>query len=100
VRGYHELALHSGILQHENEAGFLRWFDLMGVQRHLKVVGIFARLNHRDGKPGYLNDIPRVYAYIMDVVARYAELAPLHDLLLGLEKTARTAKDAKSAKRN
>ena len=99
VRGYHELALHSGILQHENEAGFLRWFDLMGVQRHLKVVGIFARLNHRDGKPGYLNDIPRVYAYIMDVVARYAELAPLHDLLLGLEKTARTAKDAKSAKR-
>ncbi len=87
VRGYHELALHSGILQHENEAGFLRWFDLMGVQRHLKVVGIFARLNHRDGKPGYLNDIPRVYAYIMDVVARYAELEPLHALLCELGVT-------------
>ena len=85
VRGYHELALHSGILQHEDEAGFLRWFDLMGVQRHLKVVGIFARLYHRDGKPGYLHDIPRVFAYIMDVTARYTELEPLHALLCKME---------------
>lgn len=92
VRGYHELALQSGILQEENEQAFLRWFDLMGVQRHLKVVGIFARLNHRDGKPGYLNDIPRVYGYIMDVVPRYPELAALHSLLceLNLEIEAAT----------
>ena len=41
-----------------DESQFLRWFDLMGVQRHLKAIGIFARLWHRDGKPGYLNDIP------------------------------------------
>jgi N-acetylmuramate 1-kinase len=81
VRGYHELAVQSGILQEESEADFLRWFDLMGVQRHLKVVGIFARLNHRDGKPGYLNDIPRVLDYIRDVVPRYPELASLQSVL-------------------
>lgn len=84
VRGYHELALQTGILQEENERAFLRWFDLMGVQRHLKVVGIFARLHHRDGKPAYLNDIPRVYGYLMDVTARYPELAALHGLLRAL----------------
>lgn len=84
VRGYHELALQSGILQEENEMVFLRWFDLIGVQRHLKVVGIFARLHHRDGKSAYLNDIPRVYAYLMEVVPRYPELAALHGLLRAL----------------
>ncbi len=87
VLGYHELALHSGILQHENEAGFLRWFDLMGVQRHLKVVGIFARLNHRDGKPGYLNDIPRVLDYVLNVAQRYNELTGLNGLLHQLDLT-------------
>ncbi len=59
--GYLELALQTGILheEHNDPVQFLRWFDLMGVQRHLKASGIFARLNHRDGKPGYLDDIPR-----------------------------------------
>lgn len=56
---------------------FLRWMDLMGVQRHLKASGIFARLWHRDGKPGYLKDIPRTLDYIVDVSDRYSELAPL-----------------------
>lgn len=60
---------------------FLRWFDLMGVQRHLKAIGIFARLNIRDGKPVYLHDIPRTLAYLLDVAARYPELTELHDLL-------------------
>ncbi|MCW8829359.1 MAG: phosphotransferase, partial [Gammaproteobacteria bacterium] len=59
VRGYHDIAIDHGILRDRQEERFLRWFDLMGVQRHLKATGIFARLNHRDGKPGYLNDIPR-----------------------------------------
>ena len=75
--GYQELALQSGILRetHEDPAQFLRWFDLMGVQRHLKAAGIFARLNHRDGKPGYLADIPRTLGYVTEVAGRYGELA-------------------------
>ena len=77
--GYQELAIQTGILreEHEDPAQFLRWFDLMGVQRHLKASGIFARLNHRDGKPGYLGDIPRTLGYITDMMQRYPELAPL-----------------------
>lgn len=61
---------------------FLRWFDLMGVQRHLKAIGIFARLNLRDGKPGYLGDIPRTLSYVLAVAGRYPDLAALRDLLL------------------
>ncbi len=79
--GYHQLALQSGVLREDNEAQFLRWFDLMGVQRHLKATGIFARLYHRDGKSGYLDDIPRTLGYVREVAARYAELHPLQNLL-------------------
>jgi N-acetylmuramate 1-kinase len=64
-----------------DEAQFLRWFDLMGVQRHLKASGIFARLWHRDGKAGYLPDVPRTLTYIEQVCARHADLAPLGDLV-------------------
>ena len=53
---------------------FLRAFELMGVQRHLKAAGIFCRLNHRDGKQGYLPDIPRTLSYIVDIAPRYGEL--------------------------
>jgi aminoglycoside/choline kinase family phosphotransferase len=60
---------------------FLRWFDLVGVQRHIKVLGIFARLWHRDGKLGYLDDLPLTLHYVLDTCARYVELAPLHDWL-------------------
>jgi aminoglycoside/choline kinase family phosphotransferase len=81
VKGYHELALQSGIPAGEDDTVFLRWFDLMGVQRHLKASGIFARLNHRDGKPGYLNDVPRTLGYVHEVSARYPELQPLQALL-------------------
>lgn len=84
VMGYHALAQESGIPACEDDVRFLRWFDLMGVQRHLKAIGIFARLNHRDGKPGYLNDIPRTMGYVLDVSARYAELHPLHRMLMEL----------------
>jgi aminoglycoside/choline kinase family phosphotransferase len=59
----------------------LRWFDWMGLQRHIKVAGIFARLYLRDGKSGYLKDIPLSLAYMSDVCARYEELEPLHVLL-------------------
>ena len=60
---------------------FLEWLDLMGAQRHLKAVGIFARLWHRDGKPQYLDDIPRTLGYVRQVSARYRELEPLGDLV-------------------
>lgn len=79
--GYFELAVQSGILQAKHEERFLRWFDLMGVQRHLKASGIFARLNHRDGKPGYLGDIPRTLGYIVEVAGGYPELAGLGRLI-------------------
>ena len=58
-----------------------RWFDLMGVQRHLKVLGIFARLNYRDGKSQYLNDLPLTLKYIVDTCDMYKELQPLKQLL-------------------
>ena len=81
--GYQHLAFDSGILRERDEERFLRWFDLMGVQRHLKAIGIFARLNHRDGKAGYLKDIPRTLAYLQTVAGRYREL---HDLTLLLQE--------------
>jgi len=60
---------------------FIRYFELMGVQRQLKAAGIFARLNHRDGKPGYLGDIPRTLSYIVELEPRYDELAFLIDVI-------------------
>jgi len=56
---------------------FIRWFDLMGMQRHLKVVGIFARLNYRDNKPDYLADIPRTLDYIRECCSIYPEFNEL-----------------------
>jgi len=82
--GYQELAFQAGVLRDCDDRRFLRWFDLMGLQRHLKVLGIFARLWHRDGKPGYLDDLPRVLDYALDVCGRYPELAALNDLLAAL----------------
>jgi aminoglycoside/choline kinase family phosphotransferase len=87
VKGYHDLALQSGIPAGDDDNQFLRWFDLMGVQRHLKATGIFARLNHRDGKPGYLSDIPRTLGYVQEVSARYPELQAMNALLRELKLT-------------
>ncbi|MCP4041021.1 MAG: phosphotransferase [Gammaproteobacteria bacterium] len=64
---------------------YLRWFDLIGVQRHLKAIGIFARLFHRDGKPGYLKDIPRTLDYVVEVSLRYPELSPLYRIIQDLD---------------
>ncbi|KZY61630.1 hypothetical protein A3742_11845 [Oleiphilus sp. HI0071] len=68
-------------VREENEASFLKQFDLMGIQRHMKAAGIFARLALRDGKFGYLNDIPRTFNYILTQTARHNELHNLHALL-------------------
>ena len=67
---------------------FLRASDLMGVQRHLKVIGIFARICHRDGKPRYLADVPRFFSYIEAVIARRPELAELQTLFSSLRAGA------------
>ena len=60
---------------------FLRWFDLAGLQRHLKCVGIFHRLKIRDQKPEYLKDVPRVLGYIHQVLDRHADLENLRNLV-------------------
>lgn len=77
---FHRLASQCGLSNEVDEQRFLRWFDWMGLQRHLKAVGIFARLFHRDGKTGYLGDIPRTLEYVRDVAGRYPELAYVHQL--------------------
>ena len=61
-----------------SDAEFLRYLDWTGLQRHIKVLGIFCRLYHRDGKAGYLADLPRVSAYVAQISGRYAELAEFH----------------------
>jgi aminoglycoside/choline kinase family phosphotransferase len=66
--------LHPAMRATITQRDFVRAFELMGVQRHLKAAGIFCRLNHRDGKPGYLRDIPRTLSYIVDLAPRYGEL--------------------------
>lgn len=81
---YWELAGERGIPVQADFETFLRASDLMGVQRHLKVIGIFARICHRDGKPRYLADVPRFFSYIDAVLQRRPELAELGELLASL----------------
>ena len=81
VKYFYDEAKSLNIIDDVNFETFLRWFDLMGLQRHLKVAGIFSRLKHRDGKTGYLKDIPRTMDYVFDVVERYPEFTPLQKLL-------------------
>jgi aminoglycoside/choline kinase family phosphotransferase len=83
ARSFLGQARAAGVAGNVDEATFLRWFDLMGVQRHLKASGIFARLWHRDGKPGYLPDVPRTLEYVVHACARHEELRPLGDLVGG-----------------
>jgi aminoglycoside/choline kinase family phosphotransferase len=84
LENYWQQAGELGIPVQPDFEDFLRASDLMGVQRHLKVIGIFARICHRDGKPRYLADVPRFFAYIDAVIARRPELAELDVLLLSL----------------
>jgi N-acetylmuramate 1-kinase len=78
---YWQKAKASGLPVPQDIADFYRDFEWMGAQRHLKVLGIFARLYHRDGKDGYLRDMPLVMDYLRRVCARYIELKPLLRLL-------------------
>ena len=78
---YWEKARKAGLPIHEDFADLYRDYEWMGVQRHLKVLGIFARLYHRDGKEGYLKDMPLVMDYLRRACARYIDLKPLLNLL-------------------
>ncbi|MEG3592127.1 MAG: phosphotransferase [Pseudomonadota bacterium] len=73
-------SLISGI----DDKTFIKWFDYMGIQRHLKAIGIFCRLNYRDNKNFYLDDIPRTMQYILDVSKKYPELNKFHNLIMEL----------------
>ena len=73
--------LDAGTRRSVDEDLFLRYFELMGVQRHLKAAGIFARLNHRDHKPAYMADVPRTLGYIVELAPRYPELEFLVELI-------------------
>jgi len=81
VSGYRTLLRSRGGSGGRDDREFLRWFDLIGLQRHIKVLGIFARLWYRDGKVGYLRDLPLTLEYVRDTCTRYPELAGLSALL-------------------
>ena len=85
VRGwllaYRERLSSAGVDVGADAAAFVRWFDLMGLQRHIKVLGIFARLYYRDGKRGYLKDLPRVLEYARVAAMAYPETAQLAGFL-------------------
>ena len=83
---YWERARKAGLPVSHDVDAFYRDFEFMGLQRHLKVLGIFARLYHRDGKDGYLNDIPLVMDYTRKTAYRYKEFAPLIRLLDTLQE--------------
>jgi aminoglycoside/choline kinase family phosphotransferase len=85
---YWERARAAGLPMPAEFGDFYRDFEWMGLQRHLKVLGIFARLHHRDGKDRYLADMPLVLRYVRDVVQRYGALAPLAKLIDRIEGDA------------
>ncbi|MFN3311687.1 MAG: aminoglycoside phosphotransferase family protein [Thermomonas sp.] len=87
LRDYHARAVDAGLPVPALDV-FLRDADWCGVQRHLKILGIFARLHHRDGKPRYLADAPRFLGYLDAVVPKYRALDPLRELL---ERTLKPA---------
>ncbi|HUL42473.1 MAG TPA: phosphotransferase [Burkholderiales bacterium] len=82
---YWERARKAGLPVAADFAEFYRDFEWMGIQRHLKVLGIFARLYYRDGKEGYLKDLPRVMQYLRKACERYSDFTPLLKLLDELE---------------
>ncbi len=82
VRKFKLLIERAGLLTKQvNQSQFLRWFDLTGVQRHLKNLGIFSRLFYRDGKPQYLKDMAKPFNYVLQACSRYEQLKSLGEFL-------------------
>lgn len=79
---YRKEAILQGVIPPIDQPTFMQWFDLMGLQRHIKVLGIFARLYHRDGKEAYLQDLPLVLSYVLKIGARHSETHELAQWLL------------------
>jgi aminoglycoside/choline kinase family phosphotransferase len=88
---YWEKARKAELPVREDFGEFYRDYEMMGVQRHIKVLGIFARLCHRDGKDGYLKDMPLVMDYLRRACERYIDLKPLLNLLVELEQHVQKA---------
>jgi aminoglycoside/choline kinase family phosphotransferase len=88
---YWEAARAAGLPVNRDFSLFYRDFEWMGLQRHLKVLGIFARLSHRDGKDNYLKDMPLVLEYVLEVLRRYIDLTPLGRLVLDIENRKPTS---------
>lgn len=80
VNTFQAMATKRGIIPEIDEQVFQQWFDWIGLQRHIKVLGIFARLNHRDGKAHYLGDLPLTLSYVLSVANKYTEMKPLVDI--------------------
>lgn len=78
---YYYENIDKNIFRNLSEEQFLIYFELMGLQRHLKVVGIFCRLNYRDGKPSYMRDIHTVLDYITEITSKYSELTFIDNLI-------------------
>ena len=89
VDAFHDRAAARGLTDAGRE-WFRRWFDLTGVQRHLKIAGIFARLWHRDGKPRYLDDLPLTLAYLAEATPRHPETEAVARVLDELDVANRT----------
>ncbi|MGX9461762.1 aminoglycoside phosphotransferase family protein [Shewanella sp. A14] len=91
MKYHYQLAIKQKLLdEHIVFSTYKQWFDLMGIQRHIKAAGIFARLYHRDGKRGYLADIPLTLQYIIDMGAQYPQIAQfstwVNDVIVPLVK--------------
>lgn len=90
LHSLHQCGMYTDVAEKQ----FLKWFDWMGIQRHLKASGIFSRLNYRDNKPGYLDDIPRTLRYVLTVASGYKEFDQFIKLLreLGIPDIIKKAK--------
>ena len=78
---YRDRIVNKKFIKHVDDETFLKWFDLMGIQRHLKAIGIFSRLNIRDEKPNYIKDIPRTLEYVTYISKKYSETIGLASLI-------------------
>ena len=81
LMGYGDMLVQLGVMPMVSRSQWQRWFDFMGLQRHIKVLGVFARLFLRDNKTGYLKDLPLVLRYTIEVAEKYDETRPFAELL-------------------
>lgn len=87
ISEYYDRARDAKILHQVSLSQFTLWFDWIGIQRHLKNLGIFSRLNLRDGKPQYIQYMPRMLTYLIDVSSQYPEFGPLVSLLQRIKES-------------